>query len=49
MLWEILELDVLAFLLPILIKVPVEVRSVLLPTFALAALVLIPTPLGSVS
>ena len=42
MLWEILELDVLAFLLPILIKVPVEVRSVPIPPFALAAAVLIP-------
>ena len=39
MLWQIQELDVLDFLLPV-IKVPVEVRSVLLPTLALAAPVL---------
>jgi hypothetical protein len=38
-----LTLDLLTFLLPILIKVPVEVRSVLLPTFALTARVLIYT------
>ena len=43
MLWQIRELDVLTALLAILIKVPVEVRSVLLPTFASARPVFIYT------
>ena len=49
MLGQLGELDVLTLLLPILVKVSVELRSVLLPPPALAAPVLISTPLGSVS
>ena len=49
MLGQLGELDVLTFLLPILVKVSVEARSVLFPPSALAAPVFISTPLVSVS